>query len=73
MFGYDDLKFPLKTIGGVCEHLKDNKCDIYADRPFFCNTNIVFEMINRKLGISIEHLLKLQEYSCALNRGEINR
>jgi Fe-S-cluster containining protein len=73
IFGYGNIDFPLKNINGVCEHLKENKCEIYAQRPFFCNTDIVFEMLQRKLGLTFERLLELQDYSCSLNRGEIER
>lgn len=71
LFECEDMDFPLKTANGVCEHLKENKCEIYPQRPFFCNTEIVFEMLQRKLSLPLERLFELQDYSCSLNRGEI--
>ena len=28
---------------GVCKHLKDNLCEIYSQRPIFCNVEAYYE------------------------------
>lgn len=28
---------------GICKYLEDNKCSIYDDRPFICNTVKIYE------------------------------
>ena len=54
---------------GVCAHLtEDNKCSIYAQRPILCNTEKMFELLSRALGVSKSQLYKAQILSCELNR-----
>lgn len=48
---YINEGFNHKVINGTCEHLKDNKCSIYADRPGICSIEKVTE------GYSIEDRL----------------
>ncbi|MBQ4404594.1 MAG: YkgJ family cysteine cluster protein [Selenomonadaceae bacterium] len=28
---------------GVCKHLKNNLCEIYSERPIFCNVDAYYE------------------------------
>lgn len=53
---------------GVCVHLKDNLCEIYADRPLICNTSRMYEAffkdkITQEEFIAINHeaCMKIQE------------
>lgn len=61
--------FEIKDIDGVCIHLtEDNRCSIYTQRPILCNTEKMFELLSRALGVSKSQLYKAQILSCELNR-----
>ena len=65
----DSLTFPYKDMNGVCEHLADdNKCAIYYNRPDIWNTNVMFPILSKALGCSIDKIIEGQLLSCKINR-----
>ena len=51
--------------GHTCKYLVDNKCSIYAHRPDFCNTEIMFEKIYSRI-MSREEYDAMNEESCKI-------
>lgn len=49
---------------GVCKHLnKDNKCNIYEQRPLICNVQRVYECFFKDK-MSIDEFFKMNENAC---------
>lgn len=66
----ESINFPFEDVNGVCQHLTlDNKCDIYDERPAICNTNIMFPLLAKANGCSIDVILEGQQLSCKINQG----
>lgn len=62
-------EFNIKDNDGVCVNLmENNKCSIYKQRPVLCNTELMFELLSKALGIPKIELYKAQILSCELNR-----
>ena len=40
---FSSLSAELDRGDGVCKHLKDNLCEIYAARPIFCNVEAYYD------------------------------
>jgi len=40
---FSSLSSELDRGDGVCKHLKDNLCEIYSQRPIFCNVDAYYE------------------------------
>ena len=40
---FSTLSADLDRGDGVCKHLKDNLCEIYSQRPIFCNVDAYYE------------------------------
>ena len=40
---FSSLSAELDRGDGVCKHLKDNLCEIYAERPIFCNVEAYYD------------------------------
>lgn len=40
---FSSLSAELDRGDGVCKHLKDNLCEIYSQRPIFCNVDAYYE------------------------------
>lgn len=73
ILGDSTPRFDIIDKNGVCVHLtEDNKCSIYERRPFICNTNKMFRLLSKALGIPIEDLFMAQSLSCAINRNNYN-
>lgn len=54
---------------GICVYLKeDNRCSIYDHRPIICNTDEMFNLISRTIGIDKKELIMAQMLSCNINR-----
>ncbi len=48
---FSDLSAELDRGDGVCKHLKNNLCEIYSERPIFCNVDAYYEkFLSKKLG-----------------------
>lgn len=55
---------------GACKHLtKDNKCEIYENRPLICNTDKVYELFFNGI-MTREEYDKLNADSCIKLRNE---
>ena len=48
---------------GVCKHLKDNLCEIYSQRPIFCNVEAYYEKFLAEK-ISREEFYKMNHEVC---------
>ena len=40
---FSSLSTELDRGDGVCKHLKNNLCEIYSERPIFCNVEAYYE------------------------------
>ena len=40
---FSSLAAELDRGDGVCKHLKDNLCEIYSERPIFCNVEAYYD------------------------------
>ena len=40
---FSSLSAELDRGDGVCKHLKENLCEIYSERPIFCNVEAYYE------------------------------
>ena len=40
---YSGFSAELDRGDGICKHLKDNLCEIYAERPIFCNVEAYYD------------------------------
>ena len=50
---------------GVCKHLKNNLCEIYSERPIFCNVDAYWEkFLSDKM--TREEFYKFNYAACAL-------
>lgn len=58
--GNPGVEFPFSHNSGVCEKLIDNMCSIYHDRPLFCRTDEMAEV----LGIDIAKFFRLNALAC---------
>ncbi len=54
---FSTLSADLDRGDGVCKHLKDNLCEIYPQRPIFCNIDAYYEKFLSKT-ISREEFYK---------------
>lgn len=69
ILGENTPEFNIEDNEGVCTYLtEDNKCSIYGQRPFLCNTVYMFELFSETLGVSKVDLYKAQKLSCKTNR-----
>ena len=61
---FSSLAAELDRGDGVCKHLKDNLCEIYSERPIFCNVEAYYEKyLSEK--VSREEFYKLNKKICA--------
>lgn len=60
--------FCIEDINGVCVFLRDNICSIYETRPIICNTDKMFTLISRILGVDKNDLIIAQSLSCKINK-----
>lgn len=56
---------------GVCKHLKNNLCEIYSERPIFCNVDAYWEKFLTE-EISREEFYKINRAACALLKKKIS-
>lgn len=62
------IDFPYKDTNGVCEMLVDNKCSIYETRPVVCNTEEMFKLLHKAIGLEVTDFLEYQALSCKKNQ-----
>lgn len=69
----ETIDFPYKDTNGVCEMLVDNKCSIYDMRPMVCNTEEMFKLLHKNIGLEVSDFLKYQKLSCRLNKSGLRK
>lgn len=60
---FSSLSGELDRGDGVCKHLKDNLCEIYSQRPIFCNVDAYYEKFLAKK-VSREEFYKWNREVC---------
>jgi hypothetical protein len=54
------VEFNFKSIDGICEKLKDDRCTVYSDRPIECDSN----KLRHRFEITDEEYIGLLEAQC---------
>ena len=65
---FSDLSAELDRGDGVCKHLKNNLCEIYSERPIFCNVDAYYEKFLSKKLVREEFYKKNREICAALKK-----
>ena len=61
---YSSLSAELDRGDGICKYLRDNLCEIYAERPIFCNVEAYYDKYLSKI-MSREDFYKINYEICA--------
>lgn len=49
---------------GCCEKLKEGLCEVYEDRPLFCNVKSICKAISEETGVSVKELYSVNASMC---------
>ena len=60
---FSSLSSELDRGDGICKHLKNNLCEIYSQRPIFCNVDAYYEKFLAEK-ISREEFYKMNRAVC---------
>ena len=61
---YSSLSAELDRGDGICKYLRDNLCEIYAERPIFCNVEAYYDRYLSKI-MEREDFYKINYEICA--------